>query len=174
VYTKDDDACTAWIDLLDCRNFPIGVRCLSKLGRFIALKNGNSRVNNIMRKSTSDNPSTGPYSELPVNVPPPIPSVIRDPTKSPSGSGETSSATGANPDPISPELLLELHNNFRSMRHRACNTLAVIMALSEMAERNPSYVKKLTEMVLSKSPELVEDLQQFDEEFRALLKRVPE
>ena len=48
------------------------------------------------------------------------------------------------------------------------------MALSEMAERNPTYVEKLTKTVLSKSPQMVTELRTFDDEFRALLKALPE
>ncbi len=70
--------------------------------------------------------------------------------------------------------LLELHNKFRAVKHSACNALAVIMALSEMAERNPTYMEKLTKTVLSKSPQMVSELRTFDDEFRALFKGLPE
>ncbi len=70
--------------------------------------------------------------------------------------------------------LLELHNKFRAVKHSACNALAVVMALSEMAERNPAYVEKLTKTVLSKSPQMVTELRDFDDEFRTLLKAQPE
>lgn len=76
--------------------------------------------------------------------------------------------------PVSRAELLELHNKFRAVKHSACNALAVVMALSEMAERNPSYVEKLTKTVLSKSPQMVSELRTFDDEFRALLKVLPE
>ena len=76
--------------------------------------------------------------------------------------------------PVSRAELLELHNKFRAVKHSACNALAVIMALSEMAERNPTYVEKLTKTVLTKSPQMVAELRDFDDEFRALLKAMPE
>ncbi len=76
--------------------------------------------------------------------------------------------------PISRAELLELHNKFRAVKHSACNALAVVMALSEMAERNPTYVEKLTKTVLSKSPQMVSELRTFDDDFRALLKVLPE
>ena len=76
--------------------------------------------------------------------------------------------------PISRAEMLELHNKFRAVKHSACNALAVIMALSEMAERNPTYVEKLTKTVLTKSPQMVAELRDFDDEFRALLKALPE
>ena len=76
--------------------------------------------------------------------------------------------------PVSRAELLELHNKFRAVKHSACNALAVVMALSEMAERNPTYVEKLTKTVLSKSPQMVSELREFDDDFRALLKALPE
>ena len=71
--------------------------------------------------------------------------------------------------PVTRAELMELHNKFS-----ACNALAVIMALSEMAERNPTYIEKLTKTVLSKSPQMVSELRTFDDEFRVLLKGQPE
>ena len=44
--------------------------------------------------------------------------------------------------PVSRAELLELHNKFRAVKHSACNALAVVMALSEMAERNPYLHRK--------------------------------
>ena len=76
--------------------------------------------------------------------------------------------------PVTRAELMELHNKFRAVKHSACNALAVVMALSEMAERNPTYVEKLTKTVLSKSPQMVAELREFDDDFRALLKAMPE
>ena len=76
--------------------------------------------------------------------------------------------------PVTRAELMELHNKFRAVKHSACNALAVIMALSEMAERNPAYIEKLTKTVLSKSPQMVSELRTFDDEFRVLLKGQPE
>jgi hypothetical protein len=83
-------------------------------------------------------------------------------------------AGGGDDTPVTRAELMELHNKFRAVKHSACNALAVIMALSEMAERNPSYVEKLTKTVLSKSPQMVSELRTFDDEFRALLKALPD
>ena len=69
---------------------------------------------------------------------------------------------------------MAIHEKFRAVKHSACNALAVIMALSEMAQRNPAYMEKLTATVLSKSPQMVAELREFDDEFRALLGGVPE
>ncbi len=82
--------------------------------------------------------------------------------------------SGGDEAPVTRAELMELHNKFRAVKHSACNALAVIMALSEMAERNPTYIEKLTKTVLSKSPQMVSELRTFDDEFRALLKGQPE
>ncbi len=76
--------------------------------------------------------------------------------------------------PLSREEVIEIHNKFRALKHSACNALAVIMALSEMAERNPAYVDKLTKTVLAKSPQMVSELRAFDDEFRTLLNAQPD
>ena len=84
------------------------------------------------------------------------------------------SAPAAENVTISREEVIEIHNKFRAVKHSACNALAVIMALSEMAERNPAYMEKLTKTVLSKSPQMVTELRAFDDEFRALLDAQPD
>ena len=94
------------------------------------------------------------------------------PDTAPAGSQPPPAADGD--APVTHAELLELHHKFRAVKHSACNALAVIMALSEMAERNPTYVEKLTKTVLSKSPQMVSELRTFDDEFRALLKGLPE
>lgn len=86
----------------------------------------------------------------------------------------STSALSADGPPVSRAELLELHNKFRAVKHSACNALAVVMALSEMAERNPTYIEKLTKTVLSKSPQMVTELRDFDDEFRSLLKAAAE
>jgi hypothetical protein len=93
-----------------------------------------------------------------------------NPTQPPNDATATP-AVGAS---ISREELIEIHNKFRAVKHSACNALAVIMALSEMAERNPTYVEKLTKTVLTKSPQMVTELRAFDDEFRTLLDASPE
>ena len=95
-------------------------------------------------------------------------------SSSPEAPADDSPLAPTDGPPISRAAMLELHNKFRAVKHSACNALAVVMALSEMAERNPAYVEKLTKTVLSKSPQMVTELRDFDDEFRALLKVLPE
>ena len=54
-----------------------------------------------------------------------------------------------------------LHQNFREIKHSINNTLAVVMALSELAQRNPAHYEKLAKAVLSRGPEVVQQLQEF-------------
>lgn len=54
-----------------------------------------------------------------------------------------------------------LHEKFRVIKHSINNSLAVIMALSELAQRNPAHYEKLTKAVLSRSPDIVKQLQDF-------------
>ena len=95
-------------------------------------------------------------------------------SSSPPGTAAPTPIPGGDDLPVTRAELMELHNKFRAVKHSACNALAVIMALSEMAERNPTYIEKLTKTVLSKSPQMVSELRTFDDEFRALLKGQPE
>ena len=54
-------------------------------------------------------------------------------------------------------LLLE----FRKVKHDINNTIAVIMALSELAQRDEVLCKKLTQAVVTRSPSIVAQLQKF-------------
>lgn len=63
--------------------------------------------------------------------------------------------------PPTREDLLELQDKFRKLKHDINNTLAVIMALSELGQRNPTYLEKLAKAVLQRGPEVVQQLQDF-------------
>lgn len=62
---------------------------------------------------------------------------------------------------ISREDLIDLHEKFRDTKHSINNSLAVIMALSELAQRNPAHFEKLANAVLTRSPDIVNQLQDF-------------
>ena len=72
--------------------------------------------------------------------------------------------------PISREELQALFENFREIKHGINNTLAVIMALSELAQRNPAHYEKLSKAVLTRGPEVVQQLQDFQTALGAKLK----
>jgi two-component sensor histidine kinase len=70
------------------------------------------------------------------------------------------------------EEIQELHDMFREIKHGINNTLAVIMALSELAQRNPAHYEKLAKAVLQRGPEVVQGLQDFQARLSSKL-RVP-
>lgn len=62
---------------------------------------------------------------------------------------------------MSREDLQELFDYFREIKHNINNTLAVVMALSELSQRNPAHFEKLAKAVLQRGPEVVNSLQDF-------------
>jgi len=54
-----------------------------------------------------------------------------------------------------------LFENFRELKHSINNSLAVMMALSELAQRNPAHYEKLAQTVLIRCPQIVTLLQEF-------------
>src|SRR5476651_765205 len=59
------------------------------------------------------------------------------------------------------EELQALHEKYREVKHDINNTLAVIMALSELAQRNTQHYEKLAKTVLTRCPDIVTQLQDF-------------
>ena len=72
--------------------------------------------------------------------------------------------------PITREQLQELNDQFREIKHSINNTLAVVLALSELAQRNPAHYEKLGKAVLQRGPEVVQQLQDFQVALGASLK----
>ena len=56
---------------------------------------------------------------------------------------------------------LAAHEKFREVKHSINNTLAVIMALSELSQRNAQHYEKLSKAVLTRCPDIVSQLQEF-------------
>jgi len=71
------------------------------------------------------------------------------------------------------EELEAIHEKFREVKHDINNTLAVIMALSELAQRNPAHYEKLAKAVLTRGPNVVQMLQDFQTMLSAKLKDGP-
>jgi two-component sensor histidine kinase len=65
-----------------------------------------------------------------------------------------------------------MHEKFRELKHDINNTLAVIMALSELAQRNPAHYEKLAKAVLTRAPDVVQALQDFQSLMVAKIKGV--
>jgi len=68
------------------------------------------------------------------------------------------------------EELQAIHEKYREVKHDINNTLAVIMALSELAQRNPAHYEKLAKAVLTRGPDVVQKLQEFQTLLGAKLK----
>jgi hypothetical protein len=71
---------------------------------------------------------------------------------------------------MSREELQEMYDMFREIKHGINNTLAVVMALSELAQRNPAHYEKLAKAVLQRGPEVVQQLQDFQAKLGSKLK----
>jgi hypothetical protein len=69
--------------------------------------------------------------------------------------------------------LLDLHKRYREMKHNINNTFAVIMALSELGQRNPAHLEKLAKAVLQRSPDVVSQLTHFGDILGAVAKGDP-
>ena len=56
---------------------------------------------------------------------------------------------------------LAFRSRFSELKHSVNNALAVFMALSELAQRNPENYEKLAKSVCTRTPEIVTLLQEF-------------
>ena len=66
--------------------------------------------------------------------------------------------------------LQALFDHYRETKHNINNTLAVIMALSELGQRNPAHLEKLAKAVLARGPDVVNQMQEFQNALGAKLK----
>jgi hypothetical protein len=69
--------------------------------------------------------------------------------------------------------LEELLEKYRNVKHDINNSLAVILALSELSQRNPAHYEKLAKTVLERGPGIVQMLQDFQMLLMAKAKGVP-
>ena len=87
----------------------------------------------------------------------------------------TEASTATLMDPNDPLLnrgeLEDLHAKYREMKHAINNMFAVIMALSELGQRNPAHLERLAKAVLQRSPDVVNQLTTFGEQLGAKLKQ---
>ena len=65
------------------------------------------------------------------------------------------------------EALIE---KYREIKHDINNSLAVILALSELSQRNPAHYEKLAKAVLERGPKVVQLLQDYQGLLGAKLK----
>ena len=59
------------------------------------------------------------------------------------------------------EIPLELVGRFRELKHDINNSVGVMMALCELAERDPVHFQKLTTVIMERCPKIVAELQNF-------------
>jgi hypothetical protein len=71
------------------------------------------------------------------------------------------------PFQMTQEEFSQLNDKFRDLRHHINNTLAVIMALSELGQRNPAHLTKLAQTVLQRGPTMVLELNAFQQALTA-------
>ncbi len=62
-----------------------------------------------------------------------------------------------------------LHQNLRTVRHAVNNHVAVIMAMAELAQRNPANGQKLSQICLEKAPQIADAIGGFTELFQGTL-----
>lgn len=62
-----------------------------------------------------------------------------------------------------------LHQNLRTVRHAINNHVAVIMAMAELAQRNPGQSQKLSQICLEKAPQIADAIGGFTELFQGAL-----
>ncbi len=63
-----------------------------------------------------------------------------------------------------------LHLKYREMKHAINNMFALIMALSELGQRNPAHLERLAKAVLERTPDVVNQLTAFGDQLGAKLK----
>lgn len=66
-------------------------------------------------------------------------------------------------NPPTHEDLLALHTQFREIKHSINNSMAVLMALSELGRTNPAHYEKLGKTILTRGPDMVRQLQEFSD-----------
>ena len=70
------------------------------------------------------------------------------------------------------EAMQALCDRFRDTKHDLNNVFAVLLALSELGQRNPANYERLGKAVLERCPQVVHDMQVFQDELFALLETV--
>ena len=74
-------------------------------------------------------------------------------------------------EPIMNRTELEaLHLKYREMKHAINNMFAVVMALSELGQRNPAHLERLAKAVIERTPDIVNQLTAFGEQLGAKLR----
>ena len=75
--------------------------------------------------------------------------------------------------PVTRSELQALSDQFRDTKHNINNVFAVILALAELSERNPSNYERLAKAVLERCPAVVQDLHNFHEALNTVIEARP-
>jgi hypothetical protein len=59
--------------------------------------------------------------------------------------------------------------DYRDVKHDINNSIAVIMALAELSQQNPAHYEKLTQTILTRCPDMVQRLTEFQKQISAPL-----
>lgn len=70
--------------------------------------------------------------------------------------------------------LSEIISDFREVKHNINNSLGVIMALCELAEKKPESLTKLKDVVLTRTPDMVRALQKLADDLQCYAASHPE
>ena len=62
-----------------------------------------------------------------------------------------------------------LCDRFRDTKHDLNNVFAVLLALSELGQRNPANYERLGKAVLERCPQVIQDMQMFQDQLFGLL-----
>ncbi len=73
------------------------------------------------------------------------------------------------PTSPAPDAFQALCDRFRDTKHDVNNVFAVLLALAELGQRNPSNYERLGKAVLERCPQVLHDLQSFQDQLFALL-----
>jgi hypothetical protein len=68
-----------------------------------------------------------------------------------------------------PDAFQALCDRFRDTKHDVNNVFAVLLALAELGQRNPANYERLGKAVLERCPQVLHDLQLFQDQLFALL-----
>jgi hypothetical protein len=74
------------------------------------------------------------------------------------------------PGTITREELVVLNDKYREVKHDINNTIAVLMAMAEMSRLKAEYKEKLADTVCTRSPQIVEKMQEFQKLMNEKLK----
>ena len=75
-----------------------------------------------------------------------------------------------NPGTITHEELVVLNEKYREVKHDINNSIAVLMAMAEMSRFKDEYKEKLAETVCTRTPQIVEKMQEYQKMLNEKLK----